>query len=292
MKTYQVLFILFILPYSLFAQDVIVKKDGTKIEAKVIEITPTMVRYRNFTQPEGPDRSISTSSLKEIVYEDGQFDDFSKIPEVSVAPTQPAPRQPNSMNRERVVKDPLLSSGVFIDGLIGFAQLNRQDYQQDVYYIDQWGNYIFSPGPTSFTTNYLSIGFRLGTKWYFGENEKWRPGLQVNWIRLGIYLDPDDAGSLFIGPKNLSICNVGMANIIKFNDKMGLELNFTTGLNMGVDLDYGRMDIGIGITPEVKFRYKKLALGLDYSHIQGISSTTNFRGDIWNQLSISIGAKF
>lgn len=291
MKTYHLLFLLCALPISLSAQDVIVKKDGTKIEAKVIEISPTTVRYRNFTQPEGPDRTIAISSLKEIVYEDGQFDDFSKVPEASSPPAQPAPINPNSMGRPRVTKDPFLSSGVFIDGLIGFAQLNRLDYNDGSYFVDEFG-YYYPSGPVVRKTNYLSLGFRLGTKWYFGQREQWRPGLQVNWIRLGLYLDPDDAASLLIGPKNLSVCNVGMANIIKFNDNIGLELNFTTGLNMGVDLDYGRMDIGLGIAPEVKLRLKKLAIGIDYSHIRGFSSTTGTREDIWNQLSISVGAKF
>ena len=280
------------LPLSLDAQDVIVKKDGTKIEAKVIEISPTTVRYRNFTQPEGPDRTIAISSLKEIVYEDGQFDDFSKVQEATSPTVTPNPtitKLPTVIDRKP--KDPFLSSGVFIDGLIGFAQLNRLDYNDGSYFVDEFG-YYYPSGPVVRKTNYLSLGFRLGTKWYFGQREQWRPGLQVNWIRLGLYLDPNDAASLLIGPKNLSICNVGMANIIKFNDNIGLELNFTTGLNMGVDLDYGRMDIGLGIAPEVKLRLKKLAIGLDYSYIQGFSGTTGTREDIWNQLSISIGAKF
>lgn len=36
------------------AQDLIVKTDATKIEAKVIEITPEAVRYKRFSNPDGP----------------------------------------------------------------------------------------------------------------------------------------------------------------------------------------------------------------------------------------------
>ena len=36
------------------AQDLIVKTDAAKIEAKVIEITPEAVRYKRFSNPDGP----------------------------------------------------------------------------------------------------------------------------------------------------------------------------------------------------------------------------------------------
>jgi len=287
MRIKYIIFLLLILPISSVAQDVIVKKDGTKIEAKVIEISPTSVRYRNFTQPEGPDRMISTSSLKEIVYEDGQFDDFSKIEEQSV-PTKVAPvKNPRESKKEN---DPLLSSGFFIDGLIGYAELTREDYGTGNYIYDPYGNLIYVTQVSK--SSYLSLALRLGTKWYFGQREKWRPGLQVNWLRLNMYLDTDNPESLIIGPKNLSFCNIGMANIIKFNDNMGLELNFTTGLNTGIDLDYGRFDVGIAIAPEVKFRLKNIAIGLDYSRVEGLVTVGEFRPDTWNQISLSIGAKF
>ena len=49
------------------AQDLIVKTDAAKIEAKVIEITPEAVRYKRFSNPDGPTyvpplrRSITSS---------------------------------------------------------------------------------------------------------------------------------------------------------------------------------------------------------------------------------------
>ena len=36
------------------AQDLIVKTDATKVEAKVTEITPDAVRYKRFSSPDGP----------------------------------------------------------------------------------------------------------------------------------------------------------------------------------------------------------------------------------------------
>ena len=50
------------------AQDLIVKTDATKIEAKVIEITPEAVRYKRFSNPDGPTYVLP---VKEIHYISG-----------------------------------------------------------------------------------------------------------------------------------------------------------------------------------------------------------------------------
>lgn len=262
------------------AQDIITKKDGTKIEAKVIEIDQTHVKYRLHTQPEGPDRIIAISQLNKIIYEDGQFDDFmTKDKSTSTSEVKETPQSTTPY---------YFKSGTFFDGSIGFGENYRNDHNF-WYYYDEYGNMISQSSQRR--TNYITLGFRFGSRWYFGQNEKWRPGIQVNWIRLGMYLDPNYPESILIGPKTFSVCNVGMANGFRLNDKMGLEVNFTTGLLMNMDLDYSYFGGSFTVTPEVKLRINKFAIGIDYQYAKSIINGPNI-SDQWHILSVSTGVKF
>lgn len=70
--------ILFCIAYNAcYTQDVIYKRDGTTIEAKVIEIDNHVVKYKKFGQQDGPIRNISKDQLNKIVYKDGSTDDYS-----------------------------------------------------------------------------------------------------------------------------------------------------------------------------------------------------------------------
>ena len=60
------------------SQDVIYRNDGTEIEAKVIEITTEVVKYKNYEQLSGPVRNISISEVFIIIYEDGTREIFNK----------------------------------------------------------------------------------------------------------------------------------------------------------------------------------------------------------------------
>jgi hypothetical protein len=86
-----------------------------------------------------------------------------------------------------------------------------------------------------------------------------------------------------------------MANVFKFTDDIGLEVNFTTGLNLDIDLDNNFVMYGIGFSPELKFRYKNLAVGLDYLRIQEFARNapgeSTYNRD-WNIIGLSVGAKF
>ena len=60
-----------------FAQDVLVKKDGSTILAKILRITETEVEYKNHDNPDGPTRVISISNLRGINYQNGQTETFA-----------------------------------------------------------------------------------------------------------------------------------------------------------------------------------------------------------------------
>lgn len=58
------------------AQDVIVKRDGSQLSGKVIEITETVVKYKKADNPDGPLYSLSVDDILRINYENGDSDVF------------------------------------------------------------------------------------------------------------------------------------------------------------------------------------------------------------------------
>lgn len=73
----KVLFLLMLLSAtSVFAQDVIVKKDGTTILSKVIEIGTSEVKYKKFSNQDGPTYTIKISDLLSINYQNGEKEEF------------------------------------------------------------------------------------------------------------------------------------------------------------------------------------------------------------------------
>jgi hypothetical protein len=61
------------------AQDIIMKKDGSEIKAKVLEITEQQIKYKLFDFQSGPIRNINTTEVFLIIYENGQREVFAKI---------------------------------------------------------------------------------------------------------------------------------------------------------------------------------------------------------------------
>lgn len=303
MKYLLILFTL--ISFQLSAQDVILKKDGSKISAKVIEITSTTIKYRNWDQPDGPIRNISITQVDEIIYDNGTWEKFDKPREYKEVESKPmeSPRE-----KEKPNKDPLMSNGFFIDGILG-AGIRNNTYFQEIYTPNIDPNTGFDLGGTTsiqetkVSDPHFMISVRLGSKWYFGGGESWRPGLQVNWFRFATYVGGESIEDgpligIIGGPKTFSICNVGYANVFKFSEEIGLEANITGGYNLEMYPYDGILTHGVSTGIEAKFRLRKLAIGIDYMHIFGIDNDNNIfsgggpRPADFNNIGISIGTKF
>lgn len=72
------------------AQDVIVKTDATRIEAKVTEIAPDAVRYKRYSNPDGPTYVLPVGDIDFIRYANGEEESFRKTPAVPAAPASSA----------------------------------------------------------------------------------------------------------------------------------------------------------------------------------------------------------
>jgi hypothetical protein len=61
-----------------FSQDIITKKSGEDIQAKILEVTQTEIRFKKFSDLEGPSFSINKSDILMIRYKNGTKDIFNE----------------------------------------------------------------------------------------------------------------------------------------------------------------------------------------------------------------------
>lgn len=76
MKRFLFSLVALVITSACFAQDVIVQKDGSTIQAKVLKVSQSEVEYKKFSNPNGPTYTISTKDLQCINYENGSKDTF------------------------------------------------------------------------------------------------------------------------------------------------------------------------------------------------------------------------
>lgn len=61
---------------NIYSQDIILLKSSAIIKSKLIEVTDTELKFKNFDNLEGPTRVISKSQVVSITYENGSVDNF------------------------------------------------------------------------------------------------------------------------------------------------------------------------------------------------------------------------
>ena len=195
----------------------------------------------------------------------------------------------------------LLLLSLFITGF-GFT-LNAQitggsDSRQNPRTEDVKTDYLFKNGflldAIVSTGDLTGVAVRIGNRWNFGSNDAFRLGVQALWGRVGYY------GGYDTGYFTLAPVNVGVVGTMKFSENMGLEAGLNLGYNLTLNIDgeefegfddYGYAEYsngqhsGILINPEVKFRYKKFATGLDFAFMP-------FRGGSTTLIGVSAGFRF
>lgn len=60
------------------AQDLIVKRDASQIEARVMEVAPDVVRYKRFSNPDGPTYVLPVVEIDYIRYVNGDVERFGR----------------------------------------------------------------------------------------------------------------------------------------------------------------------------------------------------------------------
>lgn len=95
-----------------FAQDIVILKNGTSIDAKVLEVDDNSVRYKKFNNPDGPTYTAKKETISEIRYKNGSKEIFNQAKATS------PDKNPNSVWWTKAKETKL---GFWMDPL-GFAQ--------------------------------------------------------------------------------------------------------------------------------------------------------------------------
>ncbi len=94
--------------FSVTAQDLIVKIDATEIKSKVLEIAPDVVKYKKFSNLEGPTYILPVSEIDHILFANGEKEQFRKTtpekPILAICPSKPS--EPVKPAEEKVAPTP------------------------------------------------------------------------------------------------------------------------------------------------------------------------------------------
>lgn len=80
MKRFILSLVAIIITSVCFAQDIIVQKDGSIIQAKVLEVGTTEVKYKKWSNQDGPSYAIAKSNILAITYQNGEKESFNDQP--------------------------------------------------------------------------------------------------------------------------------------------------------------------------------------------------------------------
>lgn len=102
MKTLKFFLIIALLSVSGFAkaQDVIVKKDNTTILSKVLEVNSTDIKYKKWSNQDGPTYTISRNEISSINYQNGEVEKFENASNTPIVIQQGNVSQKGYMERD------------------------------------------------------------------------------------------------------------------------------------------------------------------------------------------------
>lgn len=81
MKRLTLLVLLLVAALPLMAQDMIVRRDGSVVQAKILEVSSSEIKYKKFAKPDGPLFVLKTSEIISINYEDGEVERYDQVAE-------------------------------------------------------------------------------------------------------------------------------------------------------------------------------------------------------------------
>ena len=93
MKRFFLLAAVAFVALAAMAQDVIVTRDGKRIDAKITEVSSTDIRYKEASNPDGPTFVLRNDEINTIIYQNGSvktFDHTSAAPAQSTYSSVPA----------------------------------------------------------------------------------------------------------------------------------------------------------------------------------------------------------
>ena len=119
MKKALILLCLTMFVFNSFASDILITNDSKRIEAKIIEVSKTEIRYKDPNFEDGPTFVIPTSDLNSILFSNGQvktYNNSEREPEIATPAKQTQPSNRSTIReidgRYYLGDSPLASSDV------------------------------------------------------------------------------------------------------------------------------------------------------------------------------------
>jgi len=119
----------------------------------------------------------------------------------------------------------------------------------------------------------------------------YRPGIGAVWGRINIMLSQTQSGSIYPSIA-LAPANIGFINAFSFGGKVGMEINLNFGLNLIAHVSGSSLVAGYLLNPNIKFRYKSFAVGLDITIMAGDNISYNVEQTAITLIGLTVGGKF
>lgn len=86
MKKFFLLAVAAIAAVGVYAQDVIVTRDAKRVEAKILEVSSSEIKYKEFSNPDGPTFVLQAAEINTIIYQNGTVKVFDQPKQAAPAP--------------------------------------------------------------------------------------------------------------------------------------------------------------------------------------------------------------
>jgi len=196
MKKLLSLIIIIIINCSIKAQDIMITKDGQKIEAKIEEVGIETIKYKKYNNQSGAAYLILKSDIASILFENGEVEVFSQEVQKPISPKaqkpispkaqkpiSPKAQKPISQEAQKLyshLQQPFNKIGLDDKGMLAFFEVNNFPEYYNRFKAacgrSRTGEIILCTG-----TNLSALGFSFLMVGLIVKNYDY----QVNWIIAG-----------------------------------------------------------------------------------------------------------
>ena len=205
-----IIFFLFILGGKLFSQDQLFKKDNSKYDVKVLEVTPDEIKYKLKANPNGPLYIVKKSEVALIIYENGSHETYPDAKPTVQTQTVTVYSQPynyidsNRIYRKRENEIKFLT----LTKTKNVVFINSLDFVNSTLtfsYLREFGNGVFDihvPVSFSFAEPGIQPFFGNNNPGYYNGITNYKITQKVIDVGLGVYINTSGRRSVthFIGP--------------------------------------------------------------------------------------------
>ncbi len=105
--------VLCLMGVQFFSQDIIIKKNGEEIQAKVSTVSDAKIEYKKWSNQEGPTYSINKHEVFMIKYINGNKDVFNNDPQ-TISPSSSSTPEENSLPNQYILRAPASNNTTLI----------------------------------------------------------------------------------------------------------------------------------------------------------------------------------